>query len=347
MNSLVRTLCALLAAAVALPAVAAGKPCELKQVTAMEVAVAPDGSVLVPVALEGHPGFMALQLDAGSPWLFPGYVEELGLQKATHGVVVDARINGRKVDRQLRVKSTRLGLADFTGWEYMVLPESPTVRPKFRGYPVYGTMSSVFMSAVDMELNLAENRIALFRPNRCSSIPVYWEGEVTAVPLYTDRSGLMIFPMEVEGNRVETSLNTTSRMSVLFTKLAKRYLGFDANSPGIERQTLPGGREVASFRAVSLTAKGLGIHNARVRLSDFDRCDPTSSGKDTGAIGCRDMYGLTPFSIGTDLLKQLRIYASVVDGKIYFTRVGLAAAPAADAQPVAGSDANSAPGAAN
>lgn len=326
--SKLRTLCVLLAAVVALPAAAAGKPCELKQVSAMEVVMAPDGAVLVPVAIEGHPGFMVLQLDAGSPWLYPGYLEELGLQKATHGVVVDAHINGRKVDRQLRVKSTRLGLADFTGWDYFVLPESPTARPRFRGYPVYGTMSSVFMNAVDMELNLAENHLVLFRPNRCGSIPVYWEGEVTAVPLYTDRSGLMIFPMEVEGNRIEASLNTTGRLSVLFTKIAKRYLGFDANSPGIERQTLPGGREVASFRAVSLTAKGLGIHNARVRLSDFDRCDPTTSDKDSGAIGCRDMYGLTPFSIGTDLLKQLRIFASVADRKIYFTRVDSAAVPA-------------------
>jgi len=335
---MLRVLCAWLVAALAVPAIAAARPCELKQISAMEVAVGPNGAVLVPVTIEGHAGFMVLRLDSGLPWLYQGYLEELGLQKATRGVVIDAHINGHKVERELRVKSTRLGLADFTDWNYLVLPENPAMRPRFRGYPVYGTMSSVFMNVVDMELNLAENRIALFRPNRCDSTPVYWEGEVTAVPLYTDRSGLMIFPMEVEGTRIEASLNTTTPMSVIASKLAKRYLGFDASSPGIEHQTLPGGREVASFRAVSLTSKGLGIHNARVMLRDFDKCDPTISGKESGAIGCRDMYGMTPFSIGTDLLKQLRIFASVVDRKIYFTRVGSAAAPvpAPDVRPVAG-----------
>ncbi len=74
-----------------------------------------------------------------------------------------------------------------------------------------GALSSVFMNAVDMELDLAEHRMKLFKHASCKGGQVYWGGEVTAVRLFTDASGLLFFPMEVDGKEVETSLNTAGR----------------------------------------------------------------------------------------------------------------------------------------
>jgi hypothetical protein len=331
-----RGMCVLLAAIVVLPAVAIGKPCELKQVAAIEVGFDSGGGILVPVHVEGHPGFLKLQLSAGLPWLYPASIEELGLAAKTRGVGFDGSIGSHKVERQVKVRSTVLGGANFAGWDYSVLPDTQAVRPQYRGYPVFGTMSSSFMNVVDMELNLAERRINLFQPNRCHTAPVYWDSEVTAVKLYTDRTGLLLFPMELEGAFIETSLNTTTRTSLITAEIVKRYLGFDEDSPGVEHESVPGGTEIASFRAMSLSAKGLQVRNTRVRIRKFEGCVPSASGKDTGAIGCRDLLGFTPFSIGTDLMRRLRIYASVVDGKIYFTRVDSAAGPAPAVPPVAG-----------
>jgi hypothetical protein len=340
MNKL-RTVCVLLAAALVLPVAAAGKPCELKQVSAVEVAFDADGAILVPVHMEGHPGFLKLQLSAGLPWLYPASVEELGLAARTRGVDFEGSIGSHKIERQVTVKSTVFGGANFTGWDYSVLPDKQAVRPQYRGYPVFGTLSSRFMNVVDMELNLAERRINLFHPNRCNTAPVYWGGEVTAVRLYTDPTGLLLFPMELEGAFLETSLNTTRSTSVVTAEIVKRYLGFDEDSPGVEHEAAPDSSERASFRAMSLTAKGLQVHNTRVRIRKFEGCVPSASGKDSGAIGCRDLIGVTPFSIGTDLMRRLRIYASVADRKIYFTRVDSAAAPAVPV-PTAGPGAASA-----
>jgi len=311
----------------------------LKLIGAMEVVV-DHGAILLPVRLEGHAGFMVLQLDAGLPWLYPEYLEELGLAGKTHRVEYDGSIGSQKVERQVTVKSTVLDKANFTGWEYAVHPEEPGDPPRYAGYPVFGTLSSRFMNVVDMELNLAERRINLFNPNRCSTTPVYWGGAVTAVPLYADATGLLLFQMEVEGTLFEASLNTTGPLSLISDQAVKRYLGFDENSPGVERETISGSNEIASFRAMSLTAKGLNIRNTRVLIRGNSKCIP--GGRQRGPVVCRDQFGLAPFSIGTDLMRKLRIYASVADKKIYFTRVEPAAAAA-----TAGPDgANSAPNAA-
>jgi hypothetical protein len=320
----------------------ADKPCELKAASAMRVIVDEDGTVLVPVRIGERAGFMILQLNTGFPILIPNYLEELGLKKSMRSVDRDITAGGRRIKQRVHVKSTMIGQAYFADWDYLVSPVVPAQPPQFQGYPVFGTLSSWFMNGVDLELDLGAGRINLFLPNDCQGSPVYWGGEVTEVPLFVDRSGLLLFPVEVEGTKFEASLNTTTSMSTITSESVQQYLGFDENSPGVEHQKLPNGTEIASFRAMSLTAKGLNVRNARVRLRPNKSCKPSTGSRESGAIGCRDTWGFTPFSIGTNLMKRLRIFVSLRDKKIYFTRVE----PAAAAATTVPDGANSAPNAA-
>jgi hypothetical protein len=81
---------------------------------------------------------------------------------------------------------------------------------------------------------------------------VYWGGEFTAVPIYSDRSGLMTFPMELDGKADETSFATGTRFSMLDSYVTRRFFGFDEASDGVDRETLPGGREVSVRRGGDL-----------------------------------------------------------------------------------------------
>lgn len=330
-----------LVAALSCGAAAAAAPCQLQQVGAIVPFIDQDGTVLVPVSLDGHEGYMALQLNSGLPVIFEGYVDTLGLRERLQRSQWDASVGGRKITHQAKVGSTLLGRINFSNWTFQVVPRDADSRPTVDGKPLFGIMTSIFMNVVDLELNLAEPQINLFKPNKCSVTPVYWDTQVTGVNLFIDASGLLLFPIEVEGKRFEGSLNTTSGLSVISSDAARRFLGFDEDSPGIEREVSQSGSEIASFRAMSLTAKGLDVRNARVRIKKMPRCSLSSADRNSGAIACGNVLALTPFSIGTDLMRKLRIYVSAADKKIYFTRAsrvaaGPAAAAPADVQGVPG-----------
>jgi hypothetical protein len=116
---------------------------------------------------------------------------------------------------------------------------------------------------------------------------------------------------------------------VINADAASSYLGFDIDSPGVERVPTTNGSEMATFRAMSLTAKGLDVRNARVRMLKSSVCRPVRGGVGPiNAVSCgKHLLAVTPFSIGTDLMKRLHIYVSAADKKVYFARNDSAGAP--------------------
>ena len=70
---------------------------------------------------------------------------------------------------------------------------------------------------------------------------------------------------------------------------------------------------------MSLTAPGLEIHDARIRLERFTSCRLTASVPIYGAIGYTDCINVVPFNLGADLLSRLRIYIANDREKLFVT----------------------------
>jgi hypothetical protein len=296
---------------------AADKRCELKLLAALDVEVDQDGTVLVPVTIEGHDVWMILSLERGLPMLYSTAVKELQLR--TSQANTGATMGGKPMNTIVKVKQLLVGRVNYTS-EMLVSPDDPGVSKVIHGKLLAGLLTSRLIQVVDMELNLAENKVNLFSQTNCKGAAVYWGGEFTAVHLYTDPAGLLVFPMEIDDHVIETSFNTSSRYSSINTNVTRKYFGFDQSSPDIQREGA-GGKEISSYRAMALTAKGLQVRNSKIRLTDNKSCRPASSGRVTHAIGCDDVFNFAPFSIGTDLLKSLRVYIATREDTVYFTRV--------------------------
>ena len=335
---------------------AAAPDCDLKIISSIDVEIDPGGGVLIPLQVNGQDAWMVLRMGAGVPTIFPASVAYLGL-KPTGVHDMKFLVDDVRVDKKVTVAHIVIGKVDFTDWDMYVLPErsGPAGRPPmYRGRPVLGNLTSRFMQVVDVELNLAEKKMNFFTSTRCQGRAVYWGGEFTAVPIYSDRSGLMAFPMELDGKAVETSFATGSRFSMLDAAVTRKFYGFAETSEGITKEILQGGREV-SVRSMTLSAKGLAVNNARVQLFNGKgkQCGLSNSRhqatgshvqaqRESGAIGYTDCINITPFAIGTDLLRKLRIYIAPKEDTIYFTRaepVVQSGAPAADATDAGGSEA--------
>ena len=322
---------AALASLVAVPLVGrAEQPaCGLERLDVIHAGINGDGTVLVPVIFEGHETWMTLNMASGASSLFPAALQELGLIGRTHKPERDFDAGGVKIDREVTARSVVVGGANFTGWNLLVLPGSQTALVRLNGRPIVGNLSSAFMNVVDVELNLGAGEISLYRHKKCQGPPPHWEGEFTGVPLFVDDAGLLIFVMELDGQKVEASLNTQTGQSVLSSEVTRRYFGFDETSPGVTHESIDAGQERASFQAMSLTAKGLNIRNTPVRLVK-SKCRPDRSSRKSGGIGYRYCFNVTPLKIGTDLLKQLRVYmaSDPSESMVYFMRATPAIDPA-------------------
>lgn len=298
--------------------------CQLTRYSTVELAYGPTGAVLVPVQIGGTDVWMALTMSTGMPMVSPAAVRQLGLK--TWRVEQDnLKADGQRIEEQTSVKSLRLGTADFADWTLYVYPGAERPLPMFQGRPMIGNISARFMNVVDVELDLANNRMNLFKQSTCGKEAVYWSKEFTTVKLYSDRSGLLLFPMELDGKNIETSLNTVGPRSRLSEVVARSHFRFDRNSPEV---TLDGGAIGApnmGYRRMALTAKSLSLADVPIHLYDDSRrqCLPVKGSTQSGAIGFSNCFGVVPFEIGGDLLRQLRIYIATQERKIYFTRAGV------------------------
>lgn len=292
--------------------------CQMKTLATLDVPIDSDGTVLMPVTIDGHDVWMSLALNSGLPILYSGAVEGWNIQTRPNNL--GATVNGKQL-YMTTVKELKLGMANFTNWDLVLLPRNSKGIEVYEGKPVVGQFTSRLIQLVDVEINLAQNKVNLFSQTKCSGGALYWGGEYTAAPLYSGPSGLLRFSMELDGRHLETSLNTYGSASVINSEVTKKYFGFDETSSGIEKQNSRRGNVTESYRAMSLTARGLTVRNTRIQLQSGISCGASYTGSVSGALTCERDFNHTPFSIGTDLLRSLRVYIASKEGMIYFTRV--------------------------
>lgn len=309
-------------------AAAAASSCKQTQYASLSAEITEDGAVVLPVGINGRSAYVFLDMSQGVPLIFKGAVDYLGLKTVPQHDFEMGTKSG-PVSGKVVLDSLRLGGVNFEKWSMYVTPGTTIdTIPRVNGIPVIGGLSSAFMSQVDMELNLAQKQVKLFSPTQCNMDAVYWGGEVTAVDISYDDAKLMVFPLEVEGKKVEASFDTHRGVSTISELVTRRFFGFDRESSGIAKEALDEGGEMASYRAMALTAKGLTMKNVRIRLYNDIRspCDPRMFSRENAAsaravaIGFQGCFSRAPMSIGTDLLRKLRIYIAAKEGKIYFTR---------------------------
>ncbi len=297
--------------------------CKLEQMASVKVEFDDKGAVLVPVKVNGQPAWMILGMGTGlsSVWRVPA--EQLGLKLLGLSGETASTGGGVPITDKVVIDSLEVGRVRFSKWDFYVVPVAKSGSADVHGQPLLGSLTSRFMRGVDVELDLGHGKLNLFRQTSgCNGQQVYWGGEYAVSNLFVDSSGLLVFPMEVEGKPLETSFSTEGRFTYISEAVTHRFFGFDQDSPGVIKEDSPAGNQRASFRAMALTAKGLSVKNVKIRLVDDRKsdCDPRMRSRATRAIGFDLCSNGSPLAIGTDLLRKVRIYIATKESKIYFTR---------------------------
>jgi hypothetical protein len=327
----------ILAACIGPGAAAAPGRCELHLLGDVEAQVSPTGALLLAGSLNGHEVWFELRTSDGIALIREAAVSEVGLATSTlqSNASGGSRIttspfhsnsSGKNIERFAKMTGMQLGPIKVPGFEALVVPAPGDELPHFRDRPIVGTVGGSLLTLSDAEISLAEHRVRFFRQSECKDDPVYWDGEFAILPLHFDYLGSLLFAMELDGQKVDTSLVGGTRESRLDEGVTRKFFGFDSTSPGIEKQSVAAGKEQASFKAMSLTAEGLNVRNTRIQLRTASHCTLTAHSDQGHAIGYDNCNNIVPFTLGTDLIRQLRIYIASKKGKIYISKV-VAAAP--------------------
>ena len=312
----------LLGIAVSAAAPAFAQTCgPLQQFVSLDAKVSKDGTILVPLGVEGSTGYFELQFGQPVSGIIGQAADQLQKKRTTVDQNVTINVAGQSVTQMVNVK---LGFGATSGTDWLgVIPEP------LRGDPsITGALGYDILRHFDVELDLAHNKVNLFSQDHCPGKVIYWtkSATVAAIPFITRKSQAFLVPMQLDGKDVEVQIATDDDHDYLNARIARLNFGITpaADSTGnSDRKPLP-------FK--TLTVDGLTITNPTV----YPYGDPMAEGCNGGAryhqAGIHDeanryietCFGEPDLFLGRSALQHLHVFLAFGEKMLYAT--------AADAQ---------------
>lgn len=301
-----------------------GRDCRLKQLASIDLKIG--STVLAPVVINGTQSYMGLltgssgssiSQKAAAEMMLPLRPPPPNFAKSSVGIAsIDSFLLG----------SFALGKITFRVNSNLDLKSSENM-PEFIGW--FG-MQSLF--GLDFEFDFARNKLNLFSTDHCVGEVVYWTDAATSVPYALDAIGAVVFPMELDGKRIEATVQASIAHTRLKTDVSKKVYGFDESSAGIKSENSEAGKPQSHYLAMKMTAKGLSVTNADVYLVAGNKaCLVSSNVGLEHAVGYANCSGNPPLILGLDVLRHLRLYFATKEHVLYFTAAD-AALPAAETE---------------
>jgi tetratricopeptide (TPR) repeat protein len=176
-----------------------------------------------------------------------------------------------------------------------------------------GLLGANFLNAMDVEYDLGNGVIRLFKPTGCSGQPLaYWSQDKPYSTVTMDpgppREHKVFASASVNGVRIRVEFDSGSNLSVL-TRAAAARAGVTPESAGVRAEGLTGGlgrrgidTSVAPFQSFKIGDED--IQNTQLRL------------------GSLELGGEVDMLLGADFFLSHRIYVANSQGKVYFTYNG-------------------------
>lgn len=308
-------LLALIPFALAAPAHAAD--CTLKQYASIDIVLTGTGNVLVPVSFGDTPAYMWLGTSTTTNALANGVADELKLPMK---ILPGGGGGERRAPHVVTTDSFKIGPMSVQAITFIQNPNMKESEPigELGSRKIIGRLGMSPFSSTDFELDFAKHKLNVYSPDHCDGQVVYWADKYSTISWQTGALGNIVLPMELEGQKIEASLNTDASHTFLNSKVAKRLFNVDLPPPNkIEK---PDGSiaygEPSNVQFMDLTNNGLTVMNAEVALFLSD-CS-IAANKDRGMI-YSDCIDRVPLAIGTNVLQKLHLYFAMKEKVLYFT----------------------------
>lgn len=305
---------------------ACAKNCALTLVGSTDISTPGDQIALAHVTVNDHPAGMELDMASVTSMIQAEYLKPLGLRNLTAPVPRDFVSETATVEmlQFARLTSLEVGSAKFGNPPVWVLPEG--LRPDAAALgtperPDVGRLGIDVLDAVDFELDFATHKLNFYSTEHCPGAGPYWTRDYTRAPMIRAPRGNLIFPVELDGKKLEAVLSTASPQSWILTRTSRQLYGFDQTSDGVVKADSNGKPQY--FREMTLSGFGPGRTQVRIRL-DTRAFDPTCTltSRGTGAsyyLGQPCRGNEAALYLGMDVLRHLHLYYASKEQVLYFS----------------------------
>jgi len=173
-----------------------------------------------------------------------------------------------------------------------------------QGEPPEGLLGADVLTGFDIDLDLPNNRMTLYRPRRCPDGGPNWEAPHTGVPMQSVAQGRILLQMEVDGVQAATVLDTGAEMTTISRVTALRA--------GRGAEQLAAGRGVTITGA---TDKKIQAHQHRFNTVRIGRMVARDALLVVAELPPAARDGI----LGVDFMRGRRMWISYASERVYFT----------------------------
>lgn len=303
----------------ALSSASRAEDCTLKEFVSLDMGDAPNRAVVVPATLGGKQLHFLVDTGGTYSWLASDVADGLGLSaKPLDKNYYDLYTSdGQSPAQYVNAPDFQIGPIQLHRFAMLLAP---------RGNPkIDGILAPDFLSQADLEFDFAHGKLNLFSQDHCPGKVVYWSPGSFAEVDFKYFGSHILLPATLDGHAVEAILDTGATKTFLSEEFSHRVMGVDQKTPGVELAPEDGVSADFSpfrYRFASLSIGGLAVRNPMIYIT-ADRAEKAFRQNHTRKSDYDPIYGSVldypRLVLGMDVLKQMRIFVSYKEKKLYFT----------------------------
>lgn len=258
------------------------------------------GLPLVMARINGASAPLILDTGAEETVLTAAAAARLGLKGHYEYPSSLRSVSGGLATGQTQAESLAVG--DITVKDFILLVASLTL-PSVAGVQPDGLLGGDFLSDFDVDLDLANGRLALYRSG-CAPARPPWPGAYTAIPANRSLANRLFFPVTLDGRKLFAFIDTGAQVSTIDTRAARR-LGLS--------QAVIAGDPAATLRGISSAELAAHAHRfARLQVGADRVRDPVMI---VAPLNLPD----ADIVLGLDFLRPRRVWFSYPGHRVFLT----------------------------
>ena len=197
-----------------------------------------DQIIRVQVTVNGHPATMDLALQNFATVINANAVAPFGLKARTAQSHV---LYGKTaISQYARLVGFSIGSMKMEDPPVYVMPGDAPADTDAARTPNIGVIGMDQLGATDYELDFANNKLNFYSPDHWHQRVVYWTDQYTQAPLTRTHFGGFVFPVMLEGKRIEAVISAVSAHSRIRTQALQAIFGVTAANDEVQMENLCG-----------------------------------------------------------------------------------------------------------
>jgi hypothetical protein len=294
---------AVLAATLSSSSALADDNCRLSRIAKLEMTTLSDGTVGVPMTINGKTVMMQIGTASVYSTLRQSDIEGLGLKSEYAGGGILKVYGGETSSHFAAAYGASFAGITARRIAFPILPDKEYPRD------ANGSLGPDILRSYDLDLDFANSTFSLFSQDHCDGKVVYWtQGGYARIEFTENQNVDIVVPVELDGKRINAVINTAMERSAASLPEIENDFDIDSHNPDLKQLTSYTTKFPAyHYPFKTLSFGGVTITNPDLELASADEWREVS------------FVPAMRIILGIDILRKLHVYIAYREHAIYVT----------------------------